>query len=655
MRSLTSVANGSLNNLIVHVPKLDIEKKNKVVRFGSVYETGDEEEDSKYRYLHQRKDLKISKGCIPVGFEAYYPLPEGINLYLETRCGGRDEYGRPAGPQYLVSWKKEREILAQGEGDGWHSNLDDLWTAVLSHFDRRNLLDDGESILDELDADPFVLFGIDDPVTQQALRKLQKFPCLVCMKDVPTFNEWEQYLRIDPSDVNMKWLVTAFAETELPKPWTCYKGVGSIVCFIRSDDGQVTWKHPFYDYFRQLRDFCQEAYAQDRPEEVMKVRVNRLLWTYEATRVETEASQDPLICPEYLERLADIFDYDIKTSGCIARNLKAQLKVFAHSYRELQDVEMSDIVSCAEILQRDVEKYAEMQDHWIHRVKEEARFDLTLLANGELQCVNCGTIALCFCLECKDYLCLKCYDALHCKGSRADHAPFQLVPCALCVKHPAKLHCTFTDKSLCHKCYAMDHIKMLPADGKENQPRRIDYLYQYNRYAEFAKERNAKRSKKKGSKGVPGLDLAMDSQDHDYEAVLSNEWHPFYDVRGVKYYHNFKTGERMRQSPRRPPNEQDPGIETDPGVVEAEELVNEASPSGMASPSSSPMRGGMLQLTAGQGMGDTAKRQARPVATTGFDALETSPKAREMAATVPDMRNLRAPFRTHQPREMKPI
>lgn len=22
---------------------------------------------------------------------------------------------------------------------------------------------------------------------------------------------------------------------------------------------QVTWKHPFYDYFRQLREFCRQA------------------------------------------------------------------------------------------------------------------------------------------------------------------------------------------------------------------------------------------------------------------------------------------------------------------------------------------------------------------------------------------------------------
>lgn len=40
------------------------------------------------------------------------------------------------------------------------------------------------------------------------------------------------------------------------------------------------------------------------------------------------------------------------------------------------------------------------------------------------------------------------------------------------------LHSAF--KAAGHKCYAMKHIKMLPRDGKENQPRRINYVEQYN-------------------------------------------------------------------------------------------------------------------------------------------------------------------------------
>lgn len=56
-----------------------------------------------------------------------------------------------------------------------------------------------------------------------------------------------------------------------------------------------------------------------------EVRVNRLLWTYEASRTETAPDQDPLVSPEYLSRLADIFGYDVKVHGCIVRNLKARV------------------------------------------------------------------------------------------------------------------------------------------------------------------------------------------------------------------------------------------------------------------------------------------------------------------------------------------
>lgn len=640
---------------LMHVPKNDVEARHKVVRFGTLFETDRPEEANLYKYLHQRNDLRVSKGSIPVDFEAYLPLPEGHSLYLETRAGGRGDEDEPVGPEYRVSWKADREVLAAGDGDGWNADLDELWKKVLAHFEYKNLL--SEESLDYLDADPFVLFGVDDPVTQQALRKLEQYPCLKCDVSVPSFEEWATYLKVSSYDQEMKWLVQAFSETELPKPWTCYKGVGSIVCYIRSDTGQVTWKHPFYDYFRQLRDFCREAHANGKEEEVMKVRCNRLLWTYEATRVETDHEQEPLISPEYLSRLADIFGYDVKAHGCIVRNLKAQLKVFARTYRERQDVDLADVINCAEVLQRDTEKYAEMQDHWTNKVKDEVQFDLNLLANGELQCVNCGKIALCFCLECKDYLCLSCYDALHIKGSRQHHAPFRLVSCSLCVGKPAKLHCTFTDKSLCHKCYAMDHIKQLPPDGKENQPRRIDYLQQYERYAEFAKERN-ESNRKNGT--VPTLDL-QGFDEESYESVLSTDWHPFYDARGVKFYHNFRTEERMRQSPRRVPNTADPGAEP-----QAMELGGHAGKLGRSSTGGfsrvssrkSTVRDNPLPLKAesSSGFDATGKMRAtQPLPLHGFDALETFPPSRAMAASQPDIRSLRPPHRKHQPHEVQPL
>lgn len=630
----------------IHQPKTEIEKRHKVIRFGEIYTPANDAAKILYEYVHQRADLKVSRGFIPVGFLSSIKLDEGQPLFLETRAG--EDHGKQTGPCFMVSWKAEREVLRGTSEDGWMSNLDDLWTGVLTHFERKGLL--SEETLEYLDADPFVLFGIDDSITQQALAKLQKFPALWCRGIAPEFEEWAQYLRVDPvHEGELRWLVQAFAETDLPKPWTCYKGVGSIVCYIHSDSGQVTWKHPFYDYFRQLRDFCRQA----TPGEVQQVRCNRLLWSYEATRVETEHDQEPLISPEYIGRLADIFGHDIHTSGYLVRNLKAQLKLFAKSYRVSQDISIQEVEDCAKILDRDSEKYYEMREHWEFKVNEEVRFDLTALAQGELRCVECDTTALCFCLECKDYLCLRCYDNLHAKGQRLLHSPFRLVSCALCVTMPAKLQCTFTDKSLCHQCYAMKHIKVLPMDGRENQPRRIDYFEQYRRYAEFADTRAG------GARG----EHILQGEDDSYEAVLSTDWHPFYDARGVKYFHNFNTGERMRQSPEQVPNEADPGADAPPMALEGAGAPPGASPapSHMTrsfSPGGNTSFSEQRSTSKARGFGRlldidenafAGMQMPEPLALSGFDSLETGAKSRAVAAGNPVARDLRPPFREHMP------
>ena len=72
----------------------------------------------------------------------------------------------------------------------WYRDLDDLWSNVLSYFEKRGILSEdrehgsegsgladchdlAQETLEYLDADPFVLFGIDDPLTQQARRQLR--------------------------------------------------------------------------------------------------------------------------------------------------------------------------------------------------------------------------------------------------------------------------------------------------------------------------------------------------------------------------------------------------------------------------------------------------------------------------------------------------
>jgi hypothetical protein len=583
-----------------------------------------------YYFRHQRADLQISEGVIPHGFFSKIWLDEGEPIFLETRCGGWNlEDNTPLGPEFKVMYKKEQEVVppvSASGGEGWSNNLDELWIAVLSYFERKNIL--SENTLEYLDADPFVLFGLDDKVTQQAILKLQKFSALHCYGTKPTIEEWALYLKIHPDDTQMRWLVEALAETELPKPWTCYKGVGSIVCYIRSDSGSVTWKHPFYDYFRQLRTFCE----QGTPTEVMQVRVNRLLWQYEATRVETEHYQEPLINPEQCRKLAEIFGYDIAREGCIVRNLKAFLKVFAKTYRETQEIMINDVISCSEILKRDQDKHEEMKTEWGTNATTDAAFDLKDLSNGKILCVNCANKALTYCLECKDYLCLDCYDKLHQNGARRQHAPFRLSACSLCKSMPAKLHCNFTDKSLCHECYAMKHIKFLPPDGKENRPRQINYKEQYIRYATMAKDRQKKLAATTGN--------ADDNIDDAYESVLSTDWHPFYDSRGVKYYHNFRTGERMRQSPRRVPNSADPGAPPDLKVIKESDEEK-------AAQEATALPGEIREART------KTQPEAKPLALNGFDAYDTGPRAAQTA--VEGNRALRAPHRTYMQTDKKSL
>lgn len=631
-------------NLAGWQPKNDVEARHKVVCFGAIQTAETDEETNMYKYHHQRADMKVSEGFIPVGFYASIPLEEGQSIFLQTRYGDLDSHGVPNGPQFQVSWGIDKEIvppIVPGQS-GWSNNLDDLWSNVLSYFERKSLL--GEESLQYLDADPFVLMGIDDAITQQAILKLERFPALLCEGSVPGLDEWAYYLRIDPMDSVLNWLVRAFQETDLPKPWTCYKGIGSIVCYVRADTGQVTWKHPFYDYFRQLRDFCRQA----SNDEVLQVRCNRLLWTYEATRSETDHEMEPLVSPDYVARAAEIFGYDVRVQGSVVRNIKAQLKAMAKQYREHQNIELDQVIGCAELLALDVKKYEFMYDHWKNKFNEVIKFDLVEMANGLIKCVNCQETGMCFCLECKDYLCITCYDSLHNKGARLHHAPFRLVPCCLCVCQPAKLHCTFTDKSLCHSCYALKHIKQLPPDGKENQPRRIDYVMQYNRYAQMAKDRS-----KAPMLNATVTDLFGVSD--DYETVLSHDWHPFYDARGVKYYHNFATGERMRQSPRRVPNTADPGAEPSQETLRRDHKHGAFSIKSSAGndnqkwdPSDAHSQTAASGISLQTFGGSQAKRAPLPLS--GFDSLQTDPAVLQ-AAGQPELRNLRPPHRKHMPME----
>merc|ERR1719373_736226 len=169
---------------------------------------------------------------------------------------------------------------------------------------------------------------------------------------------------------------------------------------------------------------------------------------------------------------------------------------------------------------------------------------------GQVYCIECGTVATCYCPECGDCMCDGCFGRLHARGNRASHEPNHFIKCAICKVNPAKLQCTYTRGKYCTDCYTKKHAKTLPK-FLELKPLKIDYK-------RSAKKDREEQAKKRGEAppivAVVGPPEEQDpeiketfSRPAPLETTLGEKWHAFYDLRGVKYYYNFETQESMRR------------------------------------------------------------------------------------------------------------
>ncbi|CAJ1360772.1 unnamed protein product, partial [Effrenium voratum] len=206
-----------------------------------------------------------------------------------------------------------------------------------------------QEALNFLDADPLWLFGIADPATQRALEKTAVVPMLRCMGQRPCLEEWFSYLNADEQgDAPFRWVVESFAEVELPEPWTSFKGVGSVVCYLNNETNETTWKHPFYDYFAQLLNHCRRS----TNEEHIKLRINRVLWSYEAESQTDVQSQMPLVSPKYVKVLAEILDCELVTEPFMVRTLKTFLKAFSQMYHD-GELDTQEVIYCLDIVKNE--------------------------------------------------------------------------------------------------------------------------------------------------------------------------------------------------------------------------------------------------------------------------------------------------------------
>lgn len=506
-------------------------RRHKVLSFGYIVndEEGKVADGYQFQYppdVHEPENLH--PGVIPAEYTACVPADDSW-IYFSTQEG-------IAGPNYRVAYMTESNILLD-----WTEDVDGLWIEVLQ------TLEDGlqggfalsEEALNSLDADPLFLFGIADPGTQAALRKTAVVPMLRCAGSRPCLEEWFLYLNADlERDAEYTWVVQSFSEVELPAPWTSFKGAGSIVCYLNNDTEETTWKHPFYDYFAQLLDHCRRATR----EEHVKLRINRMLWSYEAEAEADISNQQPLISPKFVKAMADTLSVDVITEPHLVRTLKTFLKAFSQQYRIEEELDTQEIKWCIEILENERAKFEIMRN--MDSV-EDPSDDIRPGIHRQVYCTGsmerCGSVASCYCPQCGDCFCEECFEKLHAKGNRSQHEANNIIPCVLCQTMPAKLQCTYTFGSYCQQCYVQKHCKALPK-YLDLKPLRIDY------------------TKVQKEPVVPGKRVwAIGETDPEEEAeggfshrplietLMGEKWHAFYDLRGVKYYYNFETEESVRR------------------------------------------------------------------------------------------------------------
>jgi hypothetical protein len=506
-------------------------RKHKVIAFGyRVLIEGEVPATYGFQYLPDPELIEdLHPGVVPANFSAGVPVDDNM-IYFHTREGN----GRP---QYQVVYTRPDpdggDIPAFKMELEWSEDVDSLWIEALQRLEESNEL--SEDALAFLDADPLWLFGIADPAVQRALEKTAIVPMLRCVGQRPCLEEWFAYLNADEeADMEYKWVVESFAEVELPHPWTSFKGVGSVVCYLNNETNDTTWKHPFYDYFAQLLNHCRRS----TPEEHIKLRINRVLWAYEAESQTDVQNQMPLVSPKYVKVLAEILKCELTEEPYMVRTLKTFLKAFSQMYHE-GELDTQEVKWCLEIVQNERSK-----DEVARQLpmEKDPTDQLDPGTTGQLYCIECGTVSVMYCPECGDCFCQPCFDRLHAKGNRANHVPNHFILCAICKTMPAKLQCTYTRGKYCVDCFRRKHAKTLPK-FLDLKPLKIDY----------------KRSSRENSFAENCDDIVFQAMDQDPEAkdafskpapletTLGDQWHAFYDLRGIKYYYNFVTQESMRR------------------------------------------------------------------------------------------------------------
>ena len=427
---------------------------------------------------------------IPVDFSSHI-LMDKLFIGFKIRRGFR-------GPEYQILFPDDRTILVD-----WSEDIDSTWMLALqkieSSIDAKGI---DESVLDGLDTNPFDIFGVTHHSTQRLIEEQHFEECVLISSDiVPSLADWFAYLRADKDvESSISWVVESFRDSCLPHPWATLKSDKGWIMFRNGDSGEITSKHPFYDYFHELLEFCRDSSY----EEQLKLRVSRLIWLRGGRN---GCIKDPLVTPDSIKAVANIFRVDVVSETALVPVLKFFLKLMHRQYNTDEGIDISDISQLC------------------NRIDSERRsarssilcesFSITVSDKGFVFCSNCSLVATGHCPQCGDSLCTDCSETIHARGRRSEHIVKKFIVCSVCKSLPSMSQCSYTYGFYCKVCY-LNHAKSLPRylDLKSID---VDYGEQ-------------KTSRVRGNIERDGT------------------WHPFSDIRGVVYYYNFGTDESMRRT-----------------------------------------------------------------------------------------------------------
>jgi len=447
-------------------------------------------------------------GFIPIGFSSFVKLGTSC-LFFQTRKG-------IAGPEYTVLFPDESTVLVD-----WADDVDSMWICALLKMENASLAAILESDLELLDTDPLHLFGVTDPHTQSCTRGTDgaQVNFLRCADKLPSLNDWFAYLKLD-SEIDRKysWIVESFRDSNLPQNWSSMRATGGYIVFTDSCSGEQTSQHPFYDYFGHLLRYCRTANTDAQ----LTIRINRLLWSYEATSV---SCLQPLVSPSIVLAFARIFDIDLSFDSSLLRQLKQYLLRFSIQYHEAGGILVEDVGAFVKEIEEGRTTVARYSDE-----------HPSILDNsGEIYCVDCPQISSVFCVECRDSFCLPCCHRMHSKGNRAHHKLKQYILCSLCNVRQSMYQCSYFFTFFCGYCYTTEHSKILPK-FLELAPIIVDYSRLDN-----SVENNTH------SRIFPLVERQVSAR-QNRQLHLGLRWHSFRDAKGILFFYNYATQESMRRS-----------------------------------------------------------------------------------------------------------